>query len=207
MSKIHTVKDETLFENKWMTVKQKTMSNGAKWVYSSAPWSGSVGVAVLPYKVVPVFDLEMNHVSYDMAFLGRFDVIPCHSDEIELNSITGGYDNSDKYSLAECALNELAEEGGFKAEERHLIYLGSIRPNKSSDYITHLFAIDVELEDVEKCEAISDGSLGEQGAYSDWVYEEDIVDSKDPILHALMLRLVHHIEEAIFLNKEQNKEE
>lgn len=195
MSKIHTVKDETLFENKWMTVKQKTMSNGAKWVYSSAPWSGSVGVAVLPYK----------NGSYEgrVLFLGRFDIIPCHSDQVELNSITGGYDNSDKFTLVQCALNELAEEGGYKAEEHHMIYLGSIRPNKSSDYTTHLFAVDVDQDGVEECEPVSDGSLGEQGAYSAWVTDDDIIEAKDPILHAMITRLAWNREFKVKFTHEQ----
>jgi 8-oxo-dGTP pyrophosphatase MutT (NUDIX family) len=128
-----------------------------------------------------------KHPEYLFEFLGRYEICPAHSDEVELCSITGGYDNSDKFTIEQCALNELMEEAGYEGKLEDLVYLGSVRGSKSSDGITHLFAIDIDK--CTPCEAVSDGTLGEVGAYCDWINLIELINAKDPLLLAMYARL------------------
>lgn len=174
---------KVLYDNRWCQVIEKDTAVGGKWIYSHHPWCNGEGVVILPYRTIKVGDRITR-----IGFLGRYDVVPCHSDETELCSITGGYDNSDKFTIEQCALNELAEEGGFIGKAEDLISLGSVRPSKASDTRMYLFAIDVDK--CQPCEATGDGSLGEVGAYCDWIDESQLIDSKDPLLHATYLRFL-----------------
>lgn len=169
-----------LFKNKWVSVKELTLENGGDYIFSHSSWCNGEGIAILPFRR-----------GTTLSFLGRFEVCPAHSLETELCSITGGHDKPDE-SFEECAIRELLEEAGYIAEAKNLINLGTVRPSKSSDSKTHLFAIDVT--DCERIEAIGDGSLGEEGAYCDWITKTEIVFSKDPLLLAMLLRLDNNIE-------------
>lgn len=172
---------KTLFENKWVSIKEKVFDRDGhegRYVYTSKPWCNSTAVAILPYRA--------KHG--EMSILGRFEICPAHSNEIELCSITGGYDNSNKFSLEQCILNELLEEGGYIGREEDLEYLGFVRPSKSSDTTMHLYAIDLD-----KCErgiATTDGTIGEIGAYCQLVSVEEGIMCKDPLISTMILRLI-----------------
>ena len=121
-------------------------------------------------------------------YLGRFETCPPHGNELKLCSITGGYDNADKFSLKQCAINELYEEAGYQVSPKYLIDLGTVYESKSSDTVIHMFAIDMDLADVKKVEAIGDGTKGEEGAYCDWISKYDAITCNDPLLITMVTR-------------------
>lgn len=172
-----------LFANKWLSVKKKTMDNGGEYIFASAPWSGSEGVAILPYR-----EIETEGGFSHKEFLGRFEICPAHSDDVELCSITGGMDKEGE-SPAFTARRELIEEAGYEAPVELFKYLGTVRPSKASDNTMHLFAVNLDNKSVKEVVATGDGTLGEEGAYCDWVTTSKLLDSKDPLLHTMVLRL------------------
>jgi hypothetical protein len=174
---------ETLFRdpNRWIDVR-KTQD---WYVYTHSPRSGGQGVAILPYR-----RNRNNNLMGVIEFLGRFEVVPPHGPHATLCSITGMVDKPGK-SIEQIVLEELHEEGGYLAEEHHLTNLGILRPNKSSDSIQNLFAINIDQEGIQAVTATTDGTQGEQGAYCDWVSFWDVVSCKDPLMHAMMLRNSH----------------
>ncbi|MCC3687448.1 NUDIX domain-containing protein [Bacillus cereus] len=179
-----TAKVTELFKNKWNTVVEKEMDNGCRYVYNKAEWCNSQGVAILPFRNVVVNNWGFTEREY----LGRFEVCPAHSEEIELCSITGGMDKEGEAPVV-TAWRELIEEGGYKVPVENIIYLGTVRPSKASDTTTHLFAVDLG-DGFEEVEAVGDGTIGEEGAYCDWITGKQLVDAKDPLLHAMVMRLL-----------------
>lgn len=173
------VEDIVLFENPYIQVHQRD----GYYIYRSAPWCNSTGVAVLPFRKVAGL----------LQFLGRFEHRPCHDKDepgkLRLYSITGGYDNSDVFTVPQCALNELKEEAGIVTTERFLIPLGSIMPSKESDTVVHLFGLNLDKAEYEEVQATGDGSRGEEGAYCDWVNVLQLGASIDPMLSSMYLRL------------------
>lgn len=174
-----------LFKNKWVTVVEKTLDNGSKYVYSKADWCSSEGVAILPYRARAINE---DWGYYKPEFLGRFEICPAHSDDIELCSITGGMDKEGE-SPAFTAKRELIEEGGYDVPVENFVYLGTVRPSKASDTTTHLFAVDLD-KGANEVEATGDGTLGEEGAYCDWVSLEEATDCKDPLVHTILMRAI-----------------
>lgn len=172
---------ETLYKNKWIEVLEKTTDVNGKYVYTHSGWNNGVGVALVPYKI------ENN----EMKILGRYEICPAHSDEVELCSITGGWDNMETHSIVECAVGELKEEGGYLAKPTDLMSLGVVKASKSSDTDIYLFAVDITH--AEACEAVSDGTLGEIGAYCDWIEAKQAMFCKDPLLGTMMMRLVYEL--------------
>jgi hypothetical protein len=184
LSRPDNSKDEVLFTNKWTEVRKKDGWH----VYSHARWINGIAVAVLGFRRL--------HSGKDyFEYLGRFENIPTHSPEPILCSITGGYDNGHKYSLVECALNELREEGGYDAPIEAVMNLGQVFPSKSSDTIQHIYAVDLDHPGVKPCDATTDGTRGEFGSYAKWVSEDDIIYSSDPLNHTMLLRLQRALRE------------
>jgi 8-oxo-dGTP pyrophosphatase MutT (NUDIX family) len=183
------VKRETIFDNKWVSLMKSTEDNGCQYIYSSEPWCDSQGVAVLVYRYEPkgkdlgsMFGLPHAQREY----LGRFEVCPAHSDVPELCAITGGMDKPDEDAFA-TAIREVKEEAGFDVTEQKMLYLGSVRPSKASDKTVHLMAFDVT--GLEQGEAVGDGTLGEVGAFTEWVTRREAAFSKDPVLTTMITRL------------------
>jgi len=174
---------EKLFESKWLSVIKKTMQNGSSYIYSSADWCGSNGVAILPYRV------PKNGFLGDFEYLGRLEICPAHSDVIELCSITGGMDKEGEQAIT-TAWRELIEEGGYEVPIENIIRLGTVRPSKASESTMHLFAVDVDMGG-KVVEAVGDGTLGEEGAFCEWVTKEQLIFAKDPLLHTMIQRLEH----------------
>jgi hypothetical protein len=173
---------KTLFENKYLTVVEKETESHGKYVYATTPYCKSVGIGVLVYEFV----------GSEMYIFGRYEVRPCHSEELELASITGAYDNSDKYTLRECVINELKEEAGLIVPEELLISLGQVRTSKLSDETTFLFAVDFENKrngKIKTCKPTTDGGLLEKDAYCMWVHESKALWSKDPLLATMVARV------------------
>lgn len=177
-------KTTPLFMTNWLSLNKKTMDNGSEYVYVSAPWCGSEGVSILPFRKT-----ETEGGFHRVEFLGRYEICPAHSDDIELCSITGGMDKEGE-SPVFTARRELIEEAGYEAPIENFIYLGTVRSSKASDNTTHLFGIDIDSEGVKEVEAIGDGTLIELGAYCSWINTSTLGHSKDPLLHASYIRLI-----------------
>jgi 8-oxo-dGTP pyrophosphatase MutT (NUDIX family) len=183
--------DTVLFENKWVTVKERELDNGIKWVFSHNGWCNGKGVAILPFKYVGdksnarrFNDPQMR--SEDMRYLGRVEICPSHSPDPTLCSVAGGMDK-DGESPIEVAVRELAEETGYIARNKDMISLGECRPSKGTDTTMYLFAVDVTNLVLDK--PTGDGTLIEQLASTKWINRNEVMFSKDPQLAMMLGRL------------------
>jgi hypothetical protein len=173
------MKTEIIYDNKWVSLAQATLDNGAKYIYSTEPWCKSNGVAVLVYRWVE--DEYMNYREY----LGRYEICPAHSDKAELCAITGGCDKPEEEPIV-TAVREVEEEAGYKVDITKVQFLGLVHPSKASDKEVFLYAVDVT--GMEQGEAIGDGTLGEVGAYTKWMSGHECIFSKDPVLATMIVR-------------------
>ncbi len=151
------------------------------YVFSHSPkWKG-VAVAIIPFRKV-----WKDHPFEHYEFLSVIENRPCHGGDDYISSLTGAYDNSGKFSLEQCVLNELAEEGGYIGLEEDLIPLGWVNGSKSSDGIDHLFAIEI-TEATPTC--IPEGDGIETNLRPTWIGEDEILNSRDMILISMYARL------------------
>jgi 8-oxo-dGTP pyrophosphatase MutT (NUDIX family) len=120
-----------------------------------------------------------------MEYLARLEVCPAHGPELERCSITGGVEPGK--SIEEAAQQELWEEAGYHVGVDDLIYLGRVRPSKSTDTIVHLFAVDV----TEKPQSIplGDGTSFEASASVVWVDRDQGIQITDPLFVTAITRL------------------
>jgi 8-oxo-dGTP pyrophosphatase MutT (NUDIX family) len=169
-------KEKTLFDNKWVTVKEKTLDNGGKYVYTTAPWCNSEGVAILPFMAT----------EGGFKFLVRKEFYPAHSDELEMGSIMGGMDKSGESSY-KTVKRELVEEAGVQVDEKRIIELGFAKPSKSSDNVMYLFAVDLTQGWIQ-VDASGDGTLVEEGGHCVWVTLDELIDLEEPLLHTMLVR-------------------
>lgn len=167
---------DVLFRNKWVEVREKVTEKGS-YTYSHSIWCNGEGVAILPFKIE----------NGQLFILGRYEVCPCHSDEFELCSITGGMDKEGE-SPAFTAKRELLEEGGYNVPLHKFVYLGTVKPSKQSDTIQHLFVVDITGK--EQGEIVGDGTFGEEGAYVKWITASELTNAEDPLLHTMFMRAV-----------------
>ena len=172
---------EVLFKSNWQEIRRVD----GWYEYSHQPKSDGHGVAILPFRrnVGAVWPGVLE-------YLLRVEVTPSHGSNLQLCSITGLVDKVGK-SVAQIAIEELEEEGGFKAMADQVLDLGILRPSKGSDTVQHIFAIDMDQEGIVPCEATGDGTQGEVGAYCKWVSFMDAVGCKDPLVHAMILRTTY----------------
>lgn len=179
-----TTSIETLYENKWIEVREKTIDGKGKYVYSHSNWCNGQGVAVLAYRI-----------NDGVEFLGRYENCPAHSEDFDLCSITGGMDKVDE-SAVETAQRELLEEGGYDVPIEKFNYLGQVFPSKQSDNIQHLFIVDIT--GIEQGEIVGDGTFGEEGAYVEWIDNAKLAESHDPLLQAMYVKGLSYITDSIF---------
>lgn len=116
--------------------------------------------------------------------LGRFEVCPAHSQRMELYAITGQCEAT--ADPLHSALTELHEEAGIIARPAQLVSLGSGYLTKQADTIAHFFTIDVT--DMSRGKAPTDGSLLEQGSYCDWISHAQALTASCVGLQALLAR-------------------
>jgi hypothetical protein len=166
--------DSILFNNQWIQIRKKKY-----YVYAHLKWCNGTAVAILPFR---------KNKSGQMEYLGRYEICPPHGDGVKLCSITGGYDNADRFSIRECALNELVEEAGYCVSLKDLIDLGTVFDSKSTDTVIYMFAIDLDLADIKKVNATGDGTIGEEGAFCDWVTKHQAINCNDPLLITMVTR-------------------
>lgn len=162
-------KVKTLYNNEWLSLKE---IDG--YVYSHEKRCDGKVVAIL----------VVDSKDHKGEVLGRFEKVPAHFDEVSACSITGGYEHGDK--PVDTAIRELLEEAGYEATRDEMISLGTVRPTKSCDTITHLFAVDVAGKKQTKPEG--DGSDGEKDAYVEWISVKDGVACKDPLVSTMIIR-------------------
>lgn len=176
-----TVKE--LFSSKWLSIQEKTLANGGKYLYTTAEWCNSAGVAILPFR--RKLQNDWGYTVFE--FLGRYELCPAHSDELELGAIMGGMDKEGEEAKV-TAWRELMEEGGYKVPLENIIDLGTSRPSKASDNIMYLFGVDLDKES-EEVEATGDGTLIEEGGYSQWITTGELANAKEPLLQTMYVRL------------------
>lgn len=126
-----------------------------------------------------------------LEFLARVEVCPAHGPELELCSITGGWNTSK--TIEETAQQELWEEAGYQVELDELRGLGKVRPSKSADTTVYLFAVDVSKKPQSPPQG--DGSHLEDNASVKWVSYDQGIQIKDPLFVTAMTRLCKLVEE------------
>lgn len=166
--------DKTLWENEWLAVKE----HDGWYTYMHQKKCDGKAVAVLGYSESP------------LSPLGRFERVPCHNDGVSLCALTGMVDGGEDFKTA--AAREFEEESGVKVDEKELEDLGEIRPSKASDTVVHLYAVKIPKRD-GKLTGKGDGTKGEQGAFCSFVSVNDSINSKDPLLATMVVRLLEKL--------------
>lgn len=160
---------ETLFASKWMDVRKAPDG----YVFCHSNHGKGQGVAVLVYNPVTCM------------FVGRYEITPSHTDRIKLASLTGGVEDNNPIQTAQ---NELWEEAGIKAKLPDIISLGRVYYSKNSDTVVHLFCLEYSGKIMRN--PPGDGSDGEKSSYADWITDNDILNSSDPLLITMYARFV-----------------
>lgn len=168
------------YRGSWLTLN--VTGDGYEFVSENR---GNVSVAVLPYH-----DLENG----DRFYLARYEICPAHGDQEEtICALTGTVEAGD--SLLETAMREVYEESGYTALSSSFMYLGEVFPSKSSNHRIAQFSVDIAYLDEGDLEMShsgpGDGSPLEMGAYCIWHKYEDLLHSKDPILHSMAAKIRH----------------
>jgi len=151
-------------ESQFINIYSRRVPTGQYRHFAHNPWCNGIGVGVLPYRT-------MNG---SVEFLGRYEICAAHGDDAKLGLIVGGFDNMDTLSMEGCVLNELLEEGGIASSEESLVFLGKVRPNKGSDTVEYLFAVDVS--------GLTQGELSgtdAQDSFTKWITPEELLVSDD----------------------------
>ncbi len=131
-----------------------------------------------------VYLLPYRCPKQDAYLLGRFEACPAHGQQIELCAITGQCEpETDPLHVA---LKELYEEAGVVAAPAQLVSLGSGYLTKQADTIAHFFMIDIT--DMPRSHAPTDGSRFEQGGYCDWISRAQILTARCVGLQVLLAR-------------------
>ena len=131
-----------------------------------------------------VYVLPHRYPKRGAYLLGRFEVCPAHGLQEELYAITGQCGpGADPLQIA---LLELHEEAGILSDASRLVSLGSGYLTKQADTVAHFFAIDVT--DMPRGQARTDGSQFERGSYCDWVSRAQALSAPCVGLQALIAR-------------------
>jgi 8-oxo-dGTP pyrophosphatase MutT (NUDIX family) len=160
--------DEVLFQSDWLAIK--TTPGGYEYM---SQMKSDEGVAVLAFRRNP------------LQFVGRYEEIPPHRDGIALCSLTGMVDAGEHPT--QTAVRELFEEAGIQVGYDEMMGLGSVRPSKASDYVIHIFAVDIGDRDIGR--GPGDGTQSEKDAYCQWIDYDEAIESKDPTLATSVARL------------------
>lgn len=118
--------ENILFQNEVMAVVERQ-----GYVFSRHLFCDSTAVSILPYR----------QTEQGREYLAQVEICPAHGPNFQRGSIRAGVPRSE--TPRQCARRELLALGGYSVDENQFQYLGKVRPCKSSDLITHLFAIDV----------------------------------------------------------------
>jgi len=166
---------DILYNNKWLQLRKVVdKDNGVSgYIYSHEKISNGKVISILPYR--------KNGDDYE--FLLRNEVTPCWGSQSFVSSTTGKVDPGE--TPIQTATRELLEETGYKAKQEEMIELGTCFSSKSSDTINYLFSVD--LKNKKRGKAEGDGTELEAKAFNFWT---DTVESKDPLVAVIFLRLM-----------------
>lgn len=193
---------DTLHETTWLNLHQVVAPEYGVhgYVYAHEVRCGGNIAIILPFRVVTdagtCHDAENTSCDCDggpeahFEVLLRHEVVPCWNIAEKLPvSISGCY-SSDDGEIINTAVRELCEESGYGVDKNRLTPLGTCCGVKSSDTIYHLYAVD--LTDVERDAECGDGdgSELERDASCEWVHENEIIHSPDPLVHVARNRLM-----------------
>lgn len=170
--------DRTIFTTPWLDVRERD-------AYTFVHTHNEV-VYLLPFKC---------DAAGCPLVLARCEVCPAHGPTYELTSITGQC--SPERDPTEVALEELYEEGGYRADQSQLIHLKSMRPVKFADTTAHLYAINVT--GMEQGTPPGDGSIFEQGASVKWIPISEIDAIVCPIFLAMVALLAQQDHRMMFV--------
>lgn len=177
MIKFSSSKTKTLFETEWLSLKE----NPDGFIFVHTERGDGHSVAVLGWRE------DYN----GLKILGRFEPSSAHGDkENKLVSLTGCMEErfgTIEETALKYAVQELEEEAGIKVGKKRFVSLGTIRPSKSSDTTMHLFSVELPVEEPLD-NPKGDGTKNEKGTYCKWVSLDEIIASKDPVLHCLVLK-------------------
>lgn len=170
---------KTLFENKWVSLKEMSLPeegvNGYSYLHEIR-CHGKI-ISILPFR---------NLVKGKFEFYIRKEVTPCWGMQESLSSVTGGVEKDD---IVSTTIHELEEETGYLCKADEIIKLGTCRGTKSVDTMYYLSAFDVTNS--KQVEAKGDGSELEAKASMIWMNEEDLHKVVDPLVGILYLRWKH----------------
>lgn len=112
---------------------------------------------------------------------------PFRDGGISISLITGSTEEEDP-DLLTTAKRELKEESGFDVDDNaRWYYLGSVTSSKFVDHEQPCFAVDVT--DIVKGEATTDGSEDEKEMEFKFIPANDVVKAKDIFIPGLFLKL------------------
>lgn len=177
--------DKLLFENQWIQVKER----GNWYTYVHNVKSEGKAIMVLVYDFSDPDNLKL---------LARYEHNPVHLEgtrsdkdsKFEMTSITGSYEPD--MSVEEVVIMELEEEAGLKASIEELEELGMIYTSKGSDTECYLYAIDGSEKELG--EPKGDGSIGEEGAYVEWVDAQELLTKSNcPMVGCAFTRLLFKV--------------
>lgn len=141
----------TIWENGWLAIKERL---GYFYLHEKTR-SGTV--AVVPYHI----DLGSN-----LWVLVRKEICPSHSENHELNCITGGIGHS--YTPGMAAVESVLEEAGYAVNELDLNKVGWFYQSKMTDTKVHCFVVPIKDMD-KKITPTGDGSELEKSGSCIWV--------------------------------------
>jgi hypothetical protein len=165
-----------LHANEWLSlyVMRKPEAGVNGYVFSHESSCQGRKMAILPYR----------EQASGREYLIKSEVTPCWGLAPVRSALTGGYDGGD---IAEDAVRELWEEGGYQVPSDELIYLGQAYASKSADTVYDLYSVD--LTGHVGHEPPGDGSRLESEAEALWVDAEEIARIMDPHVSVMFVRL------------------
>lgn len=175
-----------LCNNEWVSLcKMSSPEKGIRgYVYSHESRCKGNIVVVFPYRV--------NEETKKYEFLLRSERTPCWDvDENVVSSLTGGVEEQ---GTAYTAVSELEEEAGYKVNMEALAFLGTSYGTKSCDTIYSFYT--TNLTGVVKGEP-TESELRPDGGrdFCFWGTENDVLDSKDPMVAVAYLKLLKKLYE------------
>ena len=170
------VKDKEVYSDDFLSIYQRytNLNPDNPYTFLFEKRSNGKLVVILPFR---------RNENGELEFLIRKEtVIVWNPNEKYTVSITGGVEDDDPHKTA---VMELAEEGGYITKFENFIYLGYTKIAKHAN--TNVFMYAIDLTNMKRTTAYSDGSDMEKIAFSYW--SDNIGDVESTILYKILYRL------------------